>query len=423
MKTKAAVQKTGLLILAVALVLFLAVPCRAAETNAVAEARNGVVRIYARDPETGKGSLGSGFGIGNAGEETDYFVTNWHVVTASGEYPIGAMEVYILLTNDALTEDAQGMKYDPTKMIKCTVVYSADQYPDVAILKAERTVPGRVALALRSARDVPVASKVFSLGYPGAADVASLSGEEQTSYRYADVDSVHINGGVVSKLDAFELFGETYCLEHDAHINGGNSGGPLVDENGYVVGINTYGVSTDAFLNYSVYIDYAMDYLNQLGIHYDVLNGQDGLQFPVVPVAIGLGVAAVLAVVLVVLKKKVPQHIQPPVDTGLRVQFSPDAIQANKRYVIKGTLRFGRAPDCNILYPNGAPGISGHHCELLAEDGQLFIRDLNSSHGTFVNGSRIASNQKIPLNVGANVSLGGAKERFQIVRSTKAQNG
>lgn len=422
MKSTMAVRRIGSLLLILVLVMSLAVPCMAAQTNAISEARNGVVRILAIDPSTGYGVTGSGFGVGKAGEETDYFITNWHVITSSGEYKIGELEIYILLSNDAVTETADGLYIDPTETIQCQVIYSADQYPDVAILKAARKVPGRVALVLRSAREVAIASQVYSLGYPAAADIATVS-QAETAYKYADVDSVHINGGVVSKLSSFELFGNTYCLEHDAHINNGNSGGPLVDENGCVVGINTYGVSTDDFLNYSVYIDYAMGYLNELGIDYDYVGGEDPDPFPVVPVAVGAAVVVILAVVvLVVLKKRKPAETA-PVDTGLRVQFSPDAMLSSKRYVINGTLRFGRAPDCNILYGNNAPGISSHHCEIVVEQGQVYIRDLNSTYGTFVNGSRIPANQPVPLHVGTTVSLGSTKESFQIVKSTKVGKG
>lgn len=419
MKISTAIRRYSMVVLVFVMMLSMAIPCYAAEENAVSDARNGVVRVFAIDPETGNGGSGSGFGIGVAGEETEYFVTNWHVVTCSGEYPVGKLDVYILLTNDAIQFDEQGGHFDPSEMIKCQVVYSADQYPDVAILKAERKVPGRVALPLRSARNISVASSIYALGYPAAADNASISYEQQQYYYYADVDSVHISGGVVSKLDDFEIFGGTYCIEHDANINHGNSGGPLVDDEGNVVGINTYGINaegSDGFLNYSVYIDYAMDYLNQLGIAYDYVGMEE--PFPVVAVVVGgIIVLALLAALLVLKNQKVKR--QPVVDTGLRVQFDAGAMMASKRYVINGTLRFGRAVDCNIRYKDNAPGISSHHCEILVNNGQVYIRDLNSSHGTYVNGSRIVSNQEVPLTVGAEVTLGGVKEKFQIVRSTK----
>lgn len=434
MKTRNIIRKAGTLLLALALLLSLAPPCEAAEEEIIAEARKGVVRVLADNLDAGYINSGSGFGVGKAGEETNYFVTNWHVVTGEN----GAVEpnVYILLSNDAVVIESGKVHLDYTQMIRCQVIYAADQYPDVAILKAERKVPGRVALPLRSSRDVTPATKVYSLGYPASADTSSVVLDTASSFYYADVESVHINGGVVSKLDAFSFFGDTYCLEHDAHINHGNSGGPLVDEKGYVVGINTYGLDKDAFanasenqkdyynitpddfLNYSVFIDYAMDYLNQLGIEYDYLGGESSA-FPVVPVAIGLAVAAVLVIVLVVLKKKKP-GTPSPVDTGLRVQYDPNAMLPGKRYVISGTLRFGRAPDCNVRYNSDAPGISGHHCEIFVENGQVLIRDLNSSHGTFVNGNRIPANQPVPLAEGASVCLGGMQERFRIVKSTKA---
>ena len=422
------------------LILSTATACSSSEENAVSDARNGVVRVIAVSPAGNSVSSGTAFGIGTAGEETSHFVTNWHVITGEGEWAIGEGDIYILLSNDAVTTvldyvrdadgnvicDAEGnpvidsfiSDFDTSKMIRCQILYSADTYPDVAILKAERTVPGRVALTLKSSRYVPIASQVYSLGYPAAADDSSLSQTDLTAYYYADVESVHINGGIVSKLGAFALFGNTYCVEHDAHINGGNSGGPLVDNSGYVVGINTYGIGSDEFLNYSVYIDYAMDYLNQLGIPYDYVVPEE--PFPVVPTAIGGAVVLVLIIVLVVILNARKPGKQPAVDIGLRVQYDSGALLSGKRYVINTTLRFGRAADCNIRYPDNAPGISGHHCEITVSEGRVYIRDLNSTHGTYVNGSRIASNQQIPLTEGSVVHLGSPAETFRIARSTKA---
>jgi EAL domain-containing protein (putative c-di-GMP-specific phosphodiesterase class I) len=42
-----------------------------------------------------------------------------------------------------------------------------------------------------------------------------------------------------------------------------------------------------------------------------------------------------------------------------------------------------------------SPSVSGRHAELMLEDGNLFVRDLGSTNGTFVNGMRISSPCKV----------------------------
>lgn len=48
--------------------------------------------------------------------------------------------------------------------------------------------------------------------------------------------------------------------------------------------------------------------------------------------------------------------------------------------------------------------ISRHHCAVLVEDGQAFIKDLDSRNGTFLNGEQIS--EKIKLKVGDRLRVG-----------------
>jgi pSer/pThr/pTyr-binding forkhead associated (FHA) protein len=47
----------------------------------------------------------------------------------------------------------------------------------------------------------------------------------------------------------------------------------------------------------------------------------------------------------------------------------------------------GRLEDNTFQIPE--PSVSSHHCEILLRGGEVFIRDLNSTNGTFINGERV----------------------------------
>lgn len=53
------------------------------------------------------------------------------------------------------------------------------------------------------------------------------------------------------------------------------------------------------------------------------------------------------------------------------------------------SLSVGRAQKGNQLVLKGDLGISGRHLEIFQQEGSLFVRDLRSTNGTFVNGVRI----------------------------------
>ncbi|GJQ28450.1 MAG: hypothetical protein HBSAPP03_03340 [Phycisphaerae bacterium] len=54
----------------------------------------------------------------------------------------------------------------------------------------------------------------------------------------------------------------------------------------------------------------------------------------------------------------------------------------------------GRQTDCQIRIPSGA--ISRHHCEVHVDGGQVSVRDLGSSNGTFVNKRRVSQADLAP---------------------------
>ena len=64
-------------------------------------------------------------------------------------------------------------------------------------------------------------------------------------------------------------------------------------------------------------------------------------------------------------------------------------------------FRVGRKSGLALVLP--LAGVSKEHAELFEEQGQLFVRDLNSTNGTLVNGQRIDT---VLLTLGQTVQIG-----------------
>lgn len=75
--------------------------------------------------------------------------------------------------------------------------------------------------------------------------------------------------------------------------------------------------------------------------------------------------------------------------------------------LIRPTLTIGRREKCDI--PLRFPNISLIHCELSFRDGYWYIRDLNSTNGIKVNGTRVQEKMLHPKD---EISIG--KRRFTI---------
>ena len=179
----------------------------------VMEATKSVVRILA---EYHDGSAtGSGFVIKNDGTEV-LIATNNHVV----EDDPNSIRIWV-------GEDRQ---------VDAEVVFTTSA-KDLCVLRI--TEPVDMAPLTLSEEDAQHGSAIYAVGYPGASDVLSDT-EAHTS------ESVTITDGIISSIRSFTIEeGEApvKLLLMNAAINHGNSGGPLFNTKGEVIGINTYGVT------------------------------------------------------------------------------------------------------------------------------------------------------------------------------------
>ena len=414
------------------------------------EARNGVVRVlviptfhyYSVATEEYMGSeevspsVGSAFGVGDAGEETDIFVTNRHVIEQDpmvivprmnnqGEiidaYRVTTNSIYLLLDNFAYNRSTGEL--DASRAVPCTVIYAgSEEEEDVAVLRAPEPVPGRVALALQAEESsLREEDPVTALGYPVFSDQATNEG-----YLLATIDDMTVSPGYAMRFfeaqDVLADTGRGRVIQMSCVINGGNSGGPLVDENGAVVGINTWtAASTDPSVTtsyYAIRVQYAKNALDSLGIAYDVYTGGAPVLL-IVAICAAVVLAAALVFALVVYprwsgRKRAPA---PAPQEELRIQCE-SGIFAGRRFELSGQVRMGRDPARNgLIFPEGTQGISGVHCVVAVQDGHVQLKDLGSTYGTFLrDGRRVAPGQAVELQVGDGFSLGSDRERFVITR-------
>lgn len=165
---------------------------------------------------------GTGFLITDDG----YIVTNAHVLS-------GGREVYVL-------------DYNQNKLATEFIGYNADL--DIALLK----ISGNYEyLELGNSDDISVGEKVIAIGNPLGLQFS-------------------VSEGIISATNREGPTGIEAYIQTDAALNPGNSGGPLIDKNGEVIGINNFKVGEGESLGFALESNYIIEAVNQ--ISEEVLN-------------------------------------------------------------------------------------------------------------------------------------------------------
>jgi len=89
----------------------------------------------------------------------------------------------------------------------------------------------------------------------------------------------------------------------------------------------------------------------------------------------------------------------------LRLRFQSKAGGNPKTFEVRLPLVIGRGEQASFRIPHVR--ISWRHCELLEEEGSVFVRDLGSTNGTMLRGTMLPSRTKTRVPPGSLLSLGG----------------
>ncbi len=157
-----------------------------------------------QQPQT---SQATATGTGVAITEDGYIVTNAHVIYDT-EYGAGLADSISVLLNDEKSYDAEVIGYDTD----C----------DLAVLKIKAT--GLTAAEFGDSDDLKLGESVIAIGNP-------------LGFELMDT----VTSGIVSGINREITINDKAMtlLQTDAAINSGNSGGPLINKYGQVIGINS----------------------------------------------------------------------------------------------------------------------------------------------------------------------------------------
>ncbi len=164
-------------------------------------------------------SQGTGFFITNDG----YIVTNYHIIEGA--------RAAAIFTYDS--------RQYPVKLI------GSDVNMDISLLKIEGD--NFFSLKLGDSDDVKIGEKVVAIGNPfGLAFTATE--------------------GIISARDRRGINNLPYYFQTDVALNPGNSGGPLINAEGEVIGINNFKVSGADNIGFALEINYAIDSINRIAL-------------------------------------------------------------------------------------------------------------------------------------------------------------
>jgi S1-C subfamily serine protease len=187
----------------------------------------------------GNAQEGQGVGTGFIVRSDGVIVTNCHVVE-------GASRISVF------TSDEEPTRYDAR-------VIGGDCLHDLAVLKVDAT--GLPTVPLGDSASLRLGQRVVAIGYA----LALEGGPSVTSGIVSSLDRTVEAQDPQCPPDVCDQGVRTYSdvVQTDAAINHGNSGGPLLDMTGRVVGINSAGSDGAENIGFAIAIDAAKDTITQ----------------------------------------------------------------------------------------------------------------------------------------------------------------
>ncbi|WP_298849016.1 trypsin-like peptidase domain-containing protein [uncultured Ruegeria sp.] len=363
----------------------------------------------------GRGGSGSGFVLSEVPEGTGYYyITNHHVIDGGSEIQVG------------FKHNNQVHYYD------ARVLHSSREL-DLALLRITPQENGGHRpgfLTLREGNALK-GEQVAALGYPGSSDQINGQGDMLPFFETT------LTQGAISKITpgSFNETGRTLeIVQHTASVNKGNSGGPLIDYCGSVLGINTVisvwssdGRTPTNNTFWASSTNPIAGFLRDAGIPFTAhqqecdpenpvfvdAGGTQNSWWIIFAVLCGGGAVVIGGIYYVASHSRGEAELEPNRGTvvpnaGGRPILAVDMGGQSARFSaaqLKSGVTIGRASENTLTVTDR--NLSRRHASLSLQGRKMILTDLGSSNGTKVDGQRIKPNEPVQINTRSKVELGG----------------
>jgi hypothetical protein len=381
-------------------------------------------------------SFGIGSGSGVIVGTGNHVVTNHHVIGCADS----GGEVIVIQNKE--------------QRFKASVVWKSAA-KDLAVLRVQGTIGGAVP-AFATSDMIGDAQTVYAMGFPGDADLSRAS-----------LFQVKITKGIISARTTID---DLKIYQTDAAINSGNSGGPLFNESGQVVGINFLKASKTGVegIGYAIQADELLPELDRLGISYRKASadgkpdaptaiapsapstpvpGQKVLpsgsqSSPVLYLAIGIAIALSAVAIFVTITKRgkemaheaytrgrnvitrnhpggrAPRESLPPVGKRPVLLGVSGTFAGNEVRMGVEPIAIGRDPkQCQLVFPSDVANVGRLHCVVRFDPTRsaFILEDRNSTNGSFLgNGVRLAPGKACQIAHGGKFYLADPCNMFEV---------